>query len=327
MFEAMDRLMLLAKGKIIYLNEANKAVDYFTSINFKPPDLCNPADYFMAIMSVETIEAEMEEKEGEVDRERVMALYQKQISYLGGHYEKSELYCDPDSKTNTMVRRISKEEQERFAKQASSWCYQFTMLANRNFLNMFRLPESSQMKFAVMFLAAGFTCTLFAQFGQDVTSVQNRNGSLFFVIMVLCFLAIQSVILIFPDERPVFLREANSGMYKVTAYFMAKLFSELPFGILVPGLFSAVVYWACGYNQTFWYNMPIFTAINILVYNASAAMSLIIGCTVADKQLAVALTPVLVIPMMLYAGFFVSVDKIPKALAPIGYLSFFKYGF
>ena len=77
MFEAMDRLMLLAKGKIIYLNEASKAVDYFTSINFKPPDLCNPADYFMAIMSVETIEAEMEEKEGDVDRERVMQLYQK----------------------------------------------------------------------------------------------------------------------------------------------------------------------------------------------------------------------------------------------------------
>lgn len=110
MFEEMDRLMLLAKGKIVYFNEACKAVDYFTSINFKPPDLCNPADYFMAIMSVETIEAEMEEKEGEVDRERVLQLYQKQITYLNGHYEKSELYCDPDSAINTMARRITKEE-------------------------------------------------------------------------------------------------------------------------------------------------------------------------------------------------------------------------
>lgn len=201
------------------------------------------------------------------------------------------------------------------------------MLANRNFLNMFRLPEATQMKFFVMFLASGWTCILFARFGEDITSIQNRNGSMFFVIMVLAFLAIQSVILIFPDERPVFLREVNSGMYKVTAYFMAKLLSELPFGILIPGLYSAVVYWICGYNTTNWWNMPIFTGINTLVYNASAAMSLIIGCTVADKQLAVALTPVLIIPMMLYAGFFISVDKIPKPLAPIGYVSFFKYGF
>lgn len=56
-------------------------------------------------------------------------------------------------------------------------------------------------------------------------------------------------------------------------------------------------------------------------------MSLIVGCTIADKQLAVALTPVLVVPMMIFAGFFVTFDKIPIYLKPIGYLSFFKYGF
>lgn len=81
---------------------------------------------------------------------------------------------------------------------------------------------------------------------------------MFFIIMVLCFLAIQSVILIFPDERPVFLREANSGMYKVSAYFCSKIFSEMPFGILVPGLYSLVVYWTCGYNTEVWNKMPIF---------------------------------------------------------------------
>lgn len=53
-----DRLMLLARGKIIYFNEARLAVDYFSSINYKCPELSNPADYFMAIMSIETIEAE-----------------------------------------------------------------------------------------------------------------------------------------------------------------------------------------------------------------------------------------------------------------------------
>lgn len=57
-FEMFDRLMLLARGKIIYFNEARLAVDYFTKINYKCPELSNPADYFMAIMSIETIESE-----------------------------------------------------------------------------------------------------------------------------------------------------------------------------------------------------------------------------------------------------------------------------
>lgn len=53
-----DRLMLLAKGKIIYFNEARLSVDYFASINFRCPELSNPADYFMSIMSIESQEEE-----------------------------------------------------------------------------------------------------------------------------------------------------------------------------------------------------------------------------------------------------------------------------
>lgn len=53
-----DRLMLLAKGKVIYFNEAQHAVEYFASFNYRCPELSNPADYFMAIMSIETIEHE-----------------------------------------------------------------------------------------------------------------------------------------------------------------------------------------------------------------------------------------------------------------------------
>ena len=48
--------MLLAQGRIIYFNDANKAVDYFKGIDYPCPNLSNPADYFMSIMSIESIE-------------------------------------------------------------------------------------------------------------------------------------------------------------------------------------------------------------------------------------------------------------------------------
>ena len=57
-YESFDLLMLLARGKIIYFNKADKAVDYFGSIGFQCPDLSNPADYFMTMMSIESIEIE-----------------------------------------------------------------------------------------------------------------------------------------------------------------------------------------------------------------------------------------------------------------------------
>jgi hypothetical protein len=52
----MNQFMLLARGKIIYFNEASKAVDYFSSIGYKCAELQNPSDYFMQIISIESIE-------------------------------------------------------------------------------------------------------------------------------------------------------------------------------------------------------------------------------------------------------------------------------
>lgn len=57
-FELFDKLMLLAQGKVIYFNEASLAVNYFAGIGHRCPELTNPADFFMSVMSIESIELE-----------------------------------------------------------------------------------------------------------------------------------------------------------------------------------------------------------------------------------------------------------------------------
>lgn len=44
----------------------------------------------------------------------------------------------------------------------------------------------------------------------------------------------------------------------------------------------------------------------VLIYSAAGSYALIISTLFADKQLAVTLTPILIIPFMLFAGFFVN---------------------
>lgn len=131
------------------------------------------------------------------------------------------------------------------------------------------------------------------------------QGALFFITMNISFNAIQNVILIFPDERPVFLREVNNNMYKCAPYFWAKVVSELPFSTITPTVFGCITYYAVGLLPNFT-NFLTFLLILILTYNASSGYSLIISASFSDKQLAVTLTPVLIIPFMLFAGFFVS---------------------
>jgi len=156
------------------------------------------------------------------------------------------------------------------------------LLAKRNFLNIMRLPQTSYVKLIVTLLTAVYCIILFNHLGQDVAGVQNRNGCLFFIVMTISFNAIQNVILIFPDERPVFLREANNNMYKVSAYFWAKIFSEFPSSVLTPTVFGVVVYYAVGFNPAPG-KFEMFLLILFLAYNASCGYALIIGTLFSDK--------------------------------------------
>jgi len=55
---------LLAKGKIIYFNKANLSVEYFDSIGYQCPELSNPCDFFMSMMSKESLEFDNEDNDG-----------------------------------------------------------------------------------------------------------------------------------------------------------------------------------------------------------------------------------------------------------------------
>jgi hypothetical protein len=57
---------------------------------------------------------------------------------------------------------------------------------------------------------------------------------LWFMTLNLGFSGMNNVGLIFAAERPVFLREINNNMYRVSSYFWAKILSELPASIIFP---------------------------------------------------------------------------------------------
>lgn len=96
-YEIFDRLMLLAQGKIIYFNEARLAVDYFGTLGdkYRCPELSNPADHFMSIMSIESQEiADDPEDKNQLTQAQIQEEYTKRIQYFHESYEKSALKND-----------------------------------------------------------------------------------------------------------------------------------------------------------------------------------------------------------------------------------------
>jgi len=76
--------------------------------------------------------------------------------------------------------------------------------------------------------------------------------------MTTAFNAIQNIVLIFPDERPVFLREVNNNMYSVTAYFFAKVIAEIPLSIITPVVYGCIIYYSIGLSTVYAWKFPLF---------------------------------------------------------------------
>ena len=169
-FEMFDRLMLLAKGKVIYFNKASMAVDYFTSINYKCPDLSNPADYFMSIMSIESIEKPDSDDANELQQSQrnIQQVYAERIKFFSDSYQNSHLKNDPTERDLSAKPLQVSDDQ---LKQQASWCYQFKLLAQRNFLNIIRLPQTSWVKLLVTVMTSLFCVVLFYNVQGDAAGV------------------------------------------------------------------------------------------------------------------------------------------------------------
>ncbi|GHP11457.1 hypothetical protein PPROV_001018500 [Pycnococcus provasolii] len=135
------------------------------------------------------------------------------------------------------------------------------------------------------------------------------------------FGAAQPALLAFPVERPIFLREYSAGTYSSIAYFFSKLSVELPMSFTQTLVAWTVMYWMIGFQGNF-----IFLVLSSFGLGVAAtSVAICIGCVTPDVKQAMEATPMVFVPQMLFAGFFVRTDQIPIFLRWAQYMCSLKY--
>ena len=168
---------------------------------------------------------------------------------------------------------------------------------------------------------------LYQNINETKSGVQDRRGVLFYITLVQGFTGVNNVVQVFPVERPVFMRESNNNLYRVSTYFWSKVVSQIPAALIIPTVFVCIVYFAVGLSLSSW-EKPLISILGaVLEYNAFVGFGYIIGTGVGDKQVATIMTPIAVVPMLLFDGFFVKQHNIPKWLWWFREISVFKYGY
>merc|ERR1719263_1835471 len=131
----------------------------------------------------------------------------------------------------------------------------------------------------------------------------------------------QSSLMEFPKDRPVFLREYSTNHYGVIPYFLAKFTADC-FKVFFQVLAQLL---AAFFLMGFQMNFFLFLALNFTLAIASTSIGIFIGSSVEDPNVAQELMPALIVPQLLFAGFFIPSNMIPEFLRWAQYLCSLTY--
>lgn len=210
-------------------------------------------------------------------------------------------------------------------KRSIATSVQLKLLLKRNVTQLKRDPKVMRMKigqtllFGLLMLAVFFNLS-----GDSYVNIMGIIGFLFFVCVNQMFQYLMGTLLVFQEERPVFLREQANKMYGVNSYFLTKMVMEFPILVVVPLLFSIIVYFGVGLALSA-HQFFLFYFIILMLGFAASGIGYFLSSIFQHEETAMMVTPVIVMPMILFGGFFANSGTYPGWVTWIQYLSPIRY--
>lgn len=284
LFKHFGDVLLLARGGLpVYAGPGSQMLDYFSRHGYKCPAQTNPADFALDTI---TIDLQQDDREAE-SRTRVQRLvedWDRTVATTGGGVEelrsstgqqdekmdekdsslqplgdntgattKSGSADPPDTPSPRQSRSRAQfstpAELGALARKRASISTALPLLLRRAMINTRRQPELILARtMQVLGLAIVFTL-FFAPLGNDYFAVQNRMG---FVqqVGVFYFIGMLQNVAVYPNERDVFYREDDDGVYTVESFLASYTLIELPFEIISCFLFGILAAFAVDLPKT-----------------------------------------------------------------------------
>jgi ABC-type multidrug transport system permease subunit len=320
-FNSFDHLILLNKGRVMYQGEVSGVPDYFAARARPNPPNFNPADWIMNVaqsVPFDTLDAE--------------GFFLQDPRDVGDAFTPEE---GKDALGITITRRsiLPGASSSSSSKAAGAvvvkppgFFTQINLLFTREINNLSRDVAAVGARFGLTSVMSLLIGTIFLNVGETDSSVpinlQSHFGALIMVLMMSMFGTAQPALLSFPSERPVFLREYSTDHYTVVSYFMSRLTIEASLTAVQMLIQSVITYFMIGFQADF----VIFYLSTYALAMASTALAVFLGCSVEDPKMAQELLPLLFVPQMLFAGFFVAPHLMPSWLSWARYICSLTYG-
>mmetsp|Transcript_30128 Transcript_30128/g.61539 ORF Transcript_30128/g.61539 Transcript_30128/m.61539 type:complete len:665 (-) Transcript_30128:343-2337(-) len=309
-FNSFDRLILMNKGMVMYQGPVDAIPGYFSDHHHPIPANYNPADWIMEVAQQYSQQQLL--KEGffaKDERSLPAAVVLKEVDLL-------------NSLGVTWHDDASEDEWKHVG-----FYMQVGMLFKREVIHNWRNKKGVGARFVFTAFLSLLVGSVFFQVGAegsyyDPSEFNSHFGAMVMILMTSMFGTAMPTLLSFPEERPVFVREYSTNHYGVIAYFVSRLAMEALITFFQVLLLLVITYFMVDLQTNFFQ----FLAIEYTLAMSSTAAAVFLGCAVEDPTMATEFLPLLFVPQLLFAGFFVRTDLIPVWLRWAQYLCSLTYG-
>lgn len=352
LYQQLDKLLLLSDGHVLYYGQAKDSVDYFERLSYSIPPLMNAADFILDLASSQVASEIRDGEESTTWLIRCTEFFlhksgdnmsgydakrdaldimniESEILNLGsidfGEQKSTHVLTDSSTSGKQSFRRLESlfggpDKGDRWGVDFYS---QVAILFKRS-LKTRRFESLSTQEF-FQFLALGLLSGMFwLQSGQGETLVDARDtvGLLYYMLMFLSFKTMFVSLFTFPEEQRHMIKERASGMYRLSAFYISRVFSDFPSDMSIPSMFIIIVYFMAGLRYSVGAFFGIYGTILLTMFVAQA-YGLLLGSWLMNPKTAQAVAAVIMLTFVLTGGYFVL--NIPVWIDWVKYLSFIYY--
>ncbi|KAI8586885.1 hypothetical protein BDZ88DRAFT_267648 [Geranomyces variabilis] len=203
---------------------------------------------------------------------------------------------------------------------------QISALLDRGSKNLWRRPTLWCTHLAIALLLGSFVGGLYWHADSTLGGIQNRFGSIFFIMSLLGFSGL-SAIGSLSLERDLFIRERANGVYSPAPFLLSRVLLDLiPLRIVPAVLMGTVAFFMVGYTASEDHFVRFLGVLCLFAANAGL-LCMAVGTAVRDVGTANLVGSLVLLFQMLFSGFLLNQDQIPAALRWIQYLSLFRFAY
>lgn len=313
LFQLFDQVYVLSKGDCLYQGATSKLLPYLESLKMPCPMYHNPADYIIELAC------------GEYGKDKVdMLINASQNGRNLKWFENPEALRDTKTLRAAHPLTDANKLQNNATLHATSYFHQIRILLRRGYIMCKRDTTLTHLRIGVNIVVGIMLGSVFLYSGSDGSRVLDNYNLLFSILIHHMMTTMMLTIVTFPMQMSILLKEHFNRWYSLKAFYTATTLIDLPIAILCTTLFSLIIYFMSEQPLEI-VRFSMFFTISILVVFIAQGVGLMIG-SVFNVVNGTFLGPTLSVPMMMFAGFGVSLRDVPSYLKWGTYLSYLRYG-